>query len=475
MNRKIVFSALMAIASAVGSAPSSPEQAAPAPVVAANAELAAQAYAFAYPLVTMEMTRRVMTNVAQAAGARGPMGQLTRLRGYPDAKFRDVTAPNADTLYTVAWMDVSKEPWALTVPDSKGRYYLLPMLSGWTDVFDVPGTRTTGNGPQKYVITGPGWSGKIPAGFKELKSPTGMVWILGRLYCTGTPEDYKATHAMQDGMKLTPLSAVGKPYTPPAAVVDPSVDMKTSVRDQVHNMNAQTYYALFAELLKTNPPAAADAPMMARLATIGIVPGKSFDWSKVDPAMQKTLDEVMKPTQGQILANFKNLGNAANGWVYTRKTGKYGTDYLNRATITLIGLGANHPEDAVYPTSEKDPDGNAYSGANKYVMHFDKGQLPPAKAFWSLTMYDAGYFFADNPLNRYNVSSRSNFEKNPDGSVDIYIQNRSPGKAKEANWLPAPADKFVLMLRLYMPSPKAPSILDGSWSIPPVKKVASPT
>jgi hypothetical protein len=439
-----------------------------------DADLAIDAYTFAYPLVTMGMTRRVMTNVEQPKGMSGPMGWLTKARVYPDANFHDVPAPNADTLYTTAWLDVANEPWVLTVPDSDGRYYLLPMLSGWTEVFEAPGTRTTGNGPQQLVISGPGWSGPTPEGFTKLESPTSLVWMLGRLYCSGTPEDYEATHAMQDAIELMPLSAYGKPYAPPPGVVDPTVDSKTPVRDQVNRLDAQTYYTLFAELLKTNPPAAADAPMVARLATIGIVVGQSFDWSRVDPAMQKALDDAIRPAQGKILANFPNLGETSNGWTFPIKTGTYGTDYLDRATVTMVGLGANSPADAVYPMSLKGPDDEPYSGANKYVLHFEKGQMPPADAFWSLTMYDEKSFFVDNPLNRYTVSSRTEFVKNADGSVDVYLQEDSPGEDKEPNWLPSPAGQFTLMLRLYMPSANPPSILDGTWAIPPVKKTTEP-
>jgi hypothetical protein len=172
------------------------------------------------------------------------------------------------------------------------------------------------------------------------------------------------------------------------------------------------------------------------------------------------------------MAHFKQAGKSENGWIFTTQTGIYGTEYLQRALITAIGLGANRPQDAVYPTSEVDAEGKPYSGANKYVMRFEKGQMPPVDGFWSLTMYNGEYFFVDNPLNRYNVSSRSKFKPNADGSVDIYIQNESPGKDKEANWLPAPKEKFILMMRLYWPKEKAPSIIDGTWKIPPVKQVA---
>ena len=206
--------------------------------------LATEAYVYGYPLVTMEMTRRVMTNVEKPEGTRAPMGQFVRMREYPSAKFRDVTAPNADTLYTTAWLDVAKEPWILSIPDMKGRYFLFPMLDGWTNVFQVPGKRTTGTKAQNVAITGPGWTGTLPAGVTEYKSPTGLVWILGRIYCTGTPEDYKAVHALQDQVSVVPLSSYGKPYTPEPGKVDAAIDMKTAVREQVNAMDGDAYFKL---------------------------------------------------------------------------------------------------------------------------------------------------------------------------------------------------------------------------------------
>jgi hypothetical protein len=434
-------------------------------------DVGVDAYVYGYPLVTMEMTRRVMTNVAVPTGKLAPMGRFAHLRKYPSPSDKEVTAPNADTLYSLAWLDLSKEPYVLGLPDAKGRYYLVPMLSGWTDVFQVPGKRTTGTKARKYAITGPGWKGKLPKGVAELKSPTRLVWILARTYCTGTPQDYKAAHAFQDKVSLVPLGAQGKPYRPPPGKVDPDVDTGTPVRDQVDRMDAATYFRLLAALLKDNPPAAADAPMVAKLATIGIVPGQDFDAGKLDAATAKGLQGVPRAAQERILGHFRDAGTLVNGWMYSLKIGVYGTDYLQRAFTTAIGLGANRPSDAVYPTSEVDFDGKPFSGANRYVMHIPKGQTPPANAFWSLTMYDDKYFFVPNRLNRFTLGSRSQFKRNRDGSVDLYIRRDSPGKAKEANWLPAPPGKFVLMMRLYWPREKAPSILDGSWKPPPVKQV----
>lgn len=432
--------------------------------------LATDAYIFGYPLVTMEMTRRVLTNVAEPVGTRAPMGQIIKLRSYPDASFKDVTAPNADTLYTTAFFDLGKEPWVLSVPDMKDRYFLLPMLDGWTTVFQVPGKRTTGTSAQTYAITGPGWKGTLPEGVKEYKSSTNIVWLLGRIYCTGTPEDYAAVHKLQDEFKLVPLSAYGKPYTPPAGKADPAIDMKTAVRDQVNRMDAVAYFTLLCELMKTNPPSEADAPQLARFASIGIVPGQSFDASKLKADFAKRIPDI---AFDRIMLQFKinKAITQQNGWAFTTKTGIYGTDYLMRALITAIGLGANRPQDAVYPTSKADAEGHKYNGANKYVMRFPKGHLPPADGFWSLTMYDDKYFFVNNPLNRYSISARQNLQTNPDGSTDLYIQKDSPGKDKESNWLPAPAGDFILMLRMYWPSETDPSIINGTWTIPAARKV----
>lgn len=399
------------------------------------------------------------------------MGQFARLRDYPTAEFRDVTAPNADTLYTVAWIDVSREPWVLSLPDAHDRYYLFPMLDAWTNVFEVPGKRTTGTGPQTYAITGPGWQGQLPDGVKQYESPTSIVWLLGRIYCTGTPEDYAAVHRLQDEVSVVPLSSYGKPYTPQAGKVDPGIDMKTPVRNQVNAMDTAEYFNLVASLMKDNPPAEEDAPIVTQMARLGIEPGKPFEFDKLDPGVQQALKDAPRAGLEAIVSHFKKAGQLENGWLFTTDTGLYGTNYLQRATITYFGLGANRPEDAVYPTSETNAEGQKYSGKNRYVIHIPEGQMPPVKGFWSLTMYDAEYFFVENSLNRYTLSARDELQKNADGSVDLYLQHENPGPEKASNWLPAPDDDFVLMLRLYWPQTETPSILNGTWKPPAVTKV----
>ena len=433
--------------------------------------IATQAYIYGYPLVTMDMTRRAFTNVAEPGPARAPMGQFARFRIYPAVDNHTVTAPNADTLYTSVWLDLSKEPWIFSIPDMGDRYYLMPMLDGWTDVFAVPRTRTTGDKAQRYAITGPGWSGKLPEGLKEYKSPTAMVWILGRIYCTGTPEDYRAVHELQDKFSVVPLSSYGKSYTPPPGEVDPSFDMKKAVRDQVDAMDTVTFLNYLAKLMKNNPPAAADFPMIAKMAKIGLVPGQDFDPSKLGLLDEELVKAVPKYGLVKIMEYFRHM-KPMSGWTITTKTGIYGTDYIQRALITVIGLGANRPQDAIYPTSRADENGRRYDGASKkYVMHFEKGQMPPVNGFWSLTMYDSHYFFVPNSLNRYTLSQRNKLVTNTDGSLDLYLQADSPGEAKESNWLPAPKANFIPMLRLYWPKEHPPSILDGTWKPPAITAV----
>ena len=441
--------------------------AAPEPV-AAPLENAVEAYIYGYPLLTMEMTRRVMTNAEKPGGVHAPMGQFANVREYPTAAFKEVTAPNADTLYSLAWLDLSQGPWILQLPDEHGRYYLMPMLEAWTDVFADPGTRTTGTGAGEFAIVGPDWHGELPSGVEELRAGTNLVWVLGRTYCTGTAEDYAAVHAIQDQYKLMPLDAYGKSYTPPPGRVDPSIDMKTPPREQVERMDTMNFFKLLAELMKKNPPYEADAPILLRLARIGLVPGQDFDMSKL--ASVPNIQEVPKLGVERIAAHYTAGGADVNGWVFFRPAGVYGTDYLQRALITRYGLGANIEQDAVYPTTKVDSTGQALNGANKYVIRFPKGQMPPARGFWSLTMYDGQYFFVPNPLNRYTLSARNKLKADPDGTVELLIQASNPGPDKEANWLPTPNGPFVLMMRLYWPKENPPSLLDGTWKPPAVEK-----
>ena len=240
---------------------------------------------------------------------------MIKMRSYPAVDNHCCAAPNADTLYTIAWLDVSKEPWVFGIPDMGDRYYIMPMLDGFSEVFKVASASTTGGRAQTYAITGPGWTGSLPEGVTRVESPTAMVWILGRIYCTGTPEDYAAVHALQDKFTVVPLSAYGKAYTPPPGDVDAAFDMKTAVRKQVNALEINAYFARLAQLLKANPPKAQDAEMAAQMARIGIVPGQDFDGSKLGSLDRAAIEAVPKLALAKMALHLKQQ-KTTQGWLY---------------------------------------------------------------------------------------------------------------------------------------------------------------
>jgi hypothetical protein len=427
------------------------------------------AYLYFYSLVTMDITRKQSTNIEPGKElGRGPMNMFMSIPAYPPADMRVVVRINFDTLYSIAWLDLTKEAQVVSAPDTNGRFYLLPMLDMWTDVFASPGWRTTGTKAGNFLVTPPGWGGKVPAGFTRLAAPTPYIWVIGRTRTDG-PADYPAVHKIQAGYKITPLSRWGKAPEPVTVKIDPIVDMKTPPKIQVDTMPAAKYFTYAAELLKLHPPHLTDEPIIAQMKRIGIEPGKSFDFNKLDPAVQKALEGAPKEAQQLMTWKMATIARVANGWSMNTDTmGVYGNYYLKRAMVTQIGLGANLPEDAIYPLNLGDDTGKPLDGANKYAIHFDKGATPPVNAFWSITLYDSDGFQVGNVLDRFAVSSWMPFKTNADGSLDLYFQNESPGKDKEANWLPAPTGAFNLTMRLYGPKSEA---LTGKWNPSPVKRM----
>ncbi|MEZ2131581.1 MULTISPECIES: DUF1254 domain-containing protein [unclassified Sinorhizobium] len=431
-------------------------------------EIAQEAYIYAYPMILGDVTRNVMTNVAEATGLRAPMNQMSHTRAFPDASFTDVVRPNTDALYSMMYFDVSKEPMVFSVPDSSGRYYLLPMLDLWSDVFTAPGKRTTGTDAQNFAVVGPRWQGQLPPGMTEYRSPTAIVTLIGRTRTDGKA-DYPAVHKFQDGIKAWPLSAYGKPYTPPKATVNPNQDMGAPL-EQVERMDAETFFSRFAELMKDNPPHANDYPILSRMQRIGLEPGKSFSFASAPEEVQDALNTAPAEALDKIKASVAKSGVLINGWrINLTAIGTYGTDYLHRAGIAYAGLGANPVEDAVHATVFTDASGAPFRSDRRYVLHFDKSRIPPSRAFWSLTMYNERQLFAANPIDRYAIGDRDKLSYNSDGSLDLHIQRQSPGKDKESNWLPTPASgAFMMSLRLYWPRTE---VLDGTWKPPPVRRV----
>ncbi len=437
-------------------------------------QIALDAYVYGYSLITTDITRVQMSNVARIEGMHAPPGQFASIKRYPSADFRGVSAPNADTLYSVAWLDLA-EPQVFSHPDMGTRFYLFEMTDLWMTDFDSPSTRTAGGQAANYLITGPGWAGNMPAGMKQIRCSTRYMVILGRTYADGTDQDYAAVNALQAQYKIVPLSAYGKSYTYQTPPVDPNpgFSMTDAPQSVILDMDTSTYFNMMTRLMGgAAPPTPEDAPMLARMARIGLVPGQPFDMAKLEPAVQAALKDLGKAALQRIEANKNSLGAMVDGWVVTKGLGVYGTDYMKRAVVAAFGWPANLPQDAVYPYTEVDKGGRKLSGANRYTLTFAKGETPPVNAFWSITMYeiDQGWWFVPNVLNKFTVSMRDNPKYNSDGSLTLYLQNESPGKDLQANWLPAPKNDFIAMMRMYWPSEKDPSILNGTWKPPAVEK-----
>ena len=462
-------------------------------------EKGVQAYLYGYPLIVADVTERFMTAPAAITMHRpgsAPVNRLAHMRTYPGPGFNVVVAPNADTLYSTAWLDLSHEPVLLHTPNMHGRWVLMELLDGWSNVFASLGTRNYGSGERTYALVGPGWTGTLPVGVVRIDSPTNIVWLIGRTY-TALEPDFDAVHKVQDQYALAPLSRFGKADAAPApaATSEPAMDIDTTVIEQVAALGAPEYFARLAQLMKDNPPAPADAPMVATLASFGIEAGKRFDVEALSAAQRRGLEDAMwfvkalfdvrlPGSQGKMeigpvgRALFSGatkladtfLLNMHNGWSIPLNLGTYGTDYALRGIVTLIGYGINGPDDAVYPNTSVDANGQYLNGANCYALHFDKAQIPPAKVFWSVTLYNDQSFFVENPIKRYALGDRDHLKFNADGSLDILVQTEKPDAERESNWLPAPQGDFKLVIRLYEP---AAEVLNGKWVPPPVQRLAA--
>jgi hypothetical protein len=428
-----------------------------------------EAYVYGFPLVMMDLTREVSTAVPTAGEFTAPANQFSVMTHYPDASFRAVARTGLDTLFAVSWADLDKEPLVLSVPDTGGRYYVIALFDMWSNVFASIGKRTTGTTAASFLIAGPRWQGTPPAEITQtFRSPTRWVWVNGQMQANGA-QDYDVVNGLQKQYKLTPLSAWGQSYVPPAEVPVPAgVDAKTAPLERVQRMDARAYFGRLARLMKDNPPAPADGPMVEKLRTLGLDPAKNFDFDALDSYTAGGLEKAMKGLA--LLQKGVTKLKTKDGWiVMPANMGNYGTDYETRAGIALVGLGAIEPKDIAYPTAFIDGEGKTLDAANRYVLHFDKGQTPPTNVGWSVSMYDPQGFYVPNALDRYNLAAWMPLHYNADGSLDIYVQATSPGADKEANWLPAPASgPFSLTVRNFWPKDAA---LDGTYTVPPVKKV----
>jgi hypothetical protein len=440
-------------------------------------EIAYQTYIYAYPIVLMKSTQ-IKQNV--------PVNQFLHYRELPLPSDRDIVRWNRDTLYSMAWLNLSDGPVLLTVPKTGDRYYLLQILDMWTDTFAGPSSRTTGSEEGQFLIVGPNWDGQISSislpnidelvnSYKLIKSPTNQVWIVGRTEI-GDEDDYSSIHEIQDGYHLEQISDQKVQSNQKEAASNNEShflkianEFKNGALDPpqvVAQMEAATFFEIFTELMIENPPHIQDWPIVALMSQIGITPGKALHFESLDEnvqgALNQAVQDALKDIHVQTPIPFKDY------WRFMPMfTGSYGANYMFRAAIAFTGLGANLPEDAVYPVTNIDCNSEILDGSKNYVVHFEKDQIPPTNAFWSLTVYDSEIYLIENPIHRYNLTSRQNVMKlNPDGSLDIYLQDSSPGVEWESNWLPIPSDEpFSITLRIYWPKRE---VLEGIWKLPKV-------
>ena len=459
----------------------------PPPKPGSFTETALDAYIYGYSLVTTEVMRVQTTNVTQRSATRAPMGQFINVRRLPSVDYRGSSAPNADTLSSLAWVDVSK-PQVFSHIDMAKHYFAFPMVNMWMTIFDSPGTRTTGSKPAHYLLTGPDWKGKVPPGMKHIRSSTRYVAIAGYTYVNGTDQDVKAVHWLQDSLELEPLETYGRKPQPgktsqiskkaeprmPRLDPNPGFSMVLAPQDAIAAMSSSAYFTMLSRLMcKDAPPAPEDAPIVKRMASIGIEPCKPFDQDRLASDAKVVLKDLPRVALEKISQARNTITGEKNGWMISKGLGVYGTDYLKRAVTAALVWPGNLQADAVRPYALKDGTGQTLHGSHNYTLTFPAGQMPPIEGFWSITMYqvDKGWWFVPNALNKFTVGSRDQLKPNKDGSVTLYFQASSPGKDKESNWLPAPKGEFVPMLRMYWPREKPPSILDGSWAPPAIQRV----
>lgn len=414
-----------------------------------------QAYVYGFPVVEMFRVRHARV-FDPANKNRVPLNQFAHRRQLLDHTYKLVVSPNNDTLYSSAWLDLSSEPIVLHVPDSKGRYVSFQLMDFYTNNFAHVRADTVGK-EGKAGIVGPGWRGTLPAGVARIDAPTNAVLVIARTLVDGK-EDLPSVHALQDQYRLTTLSGrparSSRPEPLPYDLSDPL-----------------NFFVMLNAGLRENPPPAREAALMSLFGKIGVGPDRTFHIEKLDPTTARGLRRAIEAGK-QIIATADPGGlTLPGGWLLPPKEiGNYGDNYLLRAHVAMKGLGALSPEEAVYLVTTVDDQTRPLDGRYRYVLRLGKGDAPPVKAFWSLTMVRLPErLFVENPLGRYAIGDRTRgLQQGADGSVEIYLQHESPGKEKETNWLPAPKGLFDLTWRAYLPKG---SYHDGAWRPPAVKRV----
>lgn len=414
-------------------------------------QLATDGFVFGYPLV---VTERTLQTFAPAVGINRPFTQRAR----SDATSRTVVAPNSDTLYAIAVLDLRAGPLLLTLPDILDRYHTFQLLDAWTESFAYLGTRTTGGAGGTWLLAPAGWTGDVPAGVVRIDVPTTQAFLLGRVLVANDADVPNVT-ALTARVTIAQLDPDAP--APPPLGASPGAPALTGE-------NGLAFWDELGDALALNAPATdAQRALLDRLAALGVGPGLHPSSEVTDPAVRAALEAGIAGGLARIERTFDETPTV-DGWRFRTDIGTYGDDLDTRAAIARNGWGANVPAEAVYPSAIVDADGATLDGRNLYRIRFAAGALPPVRAFWSLTLYGPDRFFVENPLRRYAIGDRSpGLEYGDDGSLDLYVGAAAPA-GREANWLPAPAGEFSLMLRLYLPTA---TIGDGGWMPPRIDRV----
>lgn len=421
------------------------------------------AFVFGFPLLLMAGAMRGANGSISRNGVTPP-NRFAHAPRFPGPDFRAIVGAHPDTLYSVAWLDLSSGPVALKMPDVESGCYLLPLLDAWSSLFASLGPRTGSPSDEGYVITGPDWSGELPEGLLHLRAPTRHAWAICHLQVDKC-DDLESARAIQHDLEIVPLTAPDEPSDAEIGPIELG-NVGRSPHRRLMEISAEQFLGELVVEMALNPPHNGDEEILADLAKIGLRPGRSFGWPALAAEVREAVEVGIE--SGKRAIEDPPPSREQNGWQYFQHDhDEVEGDYLRRAQIANFALGLAHPEDAIFPLTAVDAEGNHLNGAHRYVLRFESGGLPPVGVLWSLALYDMDQLFVENPLDRYALGSRDDLQLGPDGSLEIVVQHQRPDNA--VNWLPAPDGDFNLMLHLYWPDQ---AVLEGRWIIPPVRRVA---
>lgn len=419
----------------------------------ATTELLVQAYTFGFPLVMLDMLREIDTNVTHPdpSSGRAPLNQFVHHQSDEAAELQ----------LSTAWLDLSLGPQVLEIPDTEGRYYFMPMMDAWSNVFMSPGKRTTGPGARKYVLVGPEWNGEIPEGLEFIRSKTDLLWIIGRTQASGKSDIVKVKK-LQNEYKLYPLESLGRIYQKPLGIKNNNLDMQPPFF-KIFATSGEQYFQRLNTLMKHNPPTGEDYLLIKKFETIGISPGKKFDIEKFDEKEQSFIKNLPKLMKERFEVERQLFLAEHTGWFTPREMGNYGTNYSKRAVLAYVGFSTNQDEDAIYPFISRDAEGRKFISDKRYVLHFRPEEIPETNAFFSFATFHPDSLVLNHQKAFSSLFSHRDLKTNPDRSLDIYIQKDSPGKEKESNWLRVPEGEFFIGAQLFWP--KLENMTD-SWTLP---------